>query len=150
MAIYDWKDKMAVKLFGRKIGLDHNEYVVGPKGVRESLEVSTETTGTVAKHGKTAITSTAGVWLLEAPQFVGHRKTIHNASAATTATLQIVRTSSDSGVTILGSTGAGGVKINLINAGAGVDLMGISTSQWLPVANVTMGSTPYMTVSTSS
>jgi hypothetical protein len=146
----DWKDKMGVKLFGRQIGLDRNEYVVGPKGVRSVVEVSTETNGTVNKHGMSVITSTAGVWLLEAPQFVGHEKTIVNGSAATTATLQVVRTSSGSGVTILGSTGAGGVKINLINAGASVRLVGISTSVWAPVANTVLGSTPYMTVSTSS
>jgi hypothetical protein len=133
---------------GRKYGVDHKGYIVAQTGVRDPLELSTGTEA-LRTHGISVLSGTTATWTLGAPPALGATKTIINGSSLSTATLSIVRSSSSSGVTFGGSTanGGGGVRINLLNNGSGITLIGVSTVAWMPL---TMQSSLFQTVSTSS
>ena len=145
---YSQKKDIATSLHGRKLGVDHDGYVIGQVGYRDPVELSTGTEA-LRTHGLSILSGTTAVWTLGAPPAIGARKTIVNGSSLSTATLSIVRSSSGSGVTFGGSTanGGGGVRINLLNNGSGVTLVGVSSAAWLPL---NMQSSLFMTVSTSS
>ena len=138
-------------LYGRKLGVDALGYLVGPRGVRAGWEASTATAA-LTDYGTSILSGSTDVWTLGAPPSIGAEKFITNASSISTATLSIVRSSSGSGVTFEGSTanGGGGVRINLLNNGAGITLIGLSSAKWGIKATATLGSTPYVSVSTSS
>jgi hypothetical protein len=145
--VYDNKKDIAVSIHGRKAGIDHSDQLVGPNGVRSVVELSTAPEA-LRTYGVSVMSgSTNGIWTLGAPPGIGARKTIVNASSASTATLSVVRSSSGSGVTFGGSTNAGGVRINLLNLGSAVELVAVTTAHWAPIS---MASSLFMTVSTSS
>ena len=145
---YDNKKHIVTSIHGRKLGLDFDEQIVGPAGVRMPVELSTATEA-LRTNGVSALSGTTAVWTLAAPPSLGAMKTIVNASSISTATLSIVRSSSSSGVVFGGSTanGGGGVRINLLNNGAAVTLIAISSVAWQPLG---LSSTLSMNVTTSS
>lgn len=145
---YTHKKDGVIWSHGRKFGVDHKEYIVGQRGSRDPVELSTGTEA-LADHGISVLSGTTAVWTLGAPPAIGAQKTIINGSSLSTATLSVVRASSGSGVTFGGSTanGGGGVRINLLNNGSGVTLVGVSSAAWMPL---NMQSSLFMTVSTSS
>lgn len=145
---YSNKKDMAVSIHGRKAGIDHLDQMVGLNGVRDAVELSAGTEA-LRTHGVSVLSGTTAVWTLGAPPSIGAKKTIINGSSLSTATLSVVRSSSGSGVTFGGSTanGGGGVRINLLNNGSGVTLIGVSSAAWMPL---NMQSSLFMTVSTSS
>lgn len=149
-ALSDLRGRWLTSIHGRKLGIDHDGFILGHSGDRMPIENSTAAS-TLANYGVSVLSGTTSTgWTLNAPPAVGATKTIINNSSDSTATLSIVRSSSGSGVTFLGSTGAGGVRINLLNNGAAVDLIAISTAIWAMKGTATFGSTPYVSVSTSS
>jgi hypothetical protein len=149
-ALSNLAGRWLTSIHGRKLGLDGDNYLVGHSGDRMPLENSTAAS-TLANYGISVLSGTTSTgWTLNAPPSVGARKVIINNSSDSTATLSIVRSSSASGVTFLGSTAAGGVRINLLNNGSAVDLVAISSAIWAIQGTATFGSTPYVTVSTSS
>lgn len=145
---YSNKKDGAIWGVGRKYGVDHKGYIVGQVGHRDPVELSTGTEA-LRTHGVSVLSGTTAVWTLGAPPAIGAMKTIINGSSLSTATLSIVRSSSGSGVTFGGSTanGGGGVRINLLNNGSGVTLVGVSSVAWMPL---TMQSSLFQTVTTSS
>lgn len=145
---YSQKKDIATSLHGRKLGVDHDGYVIGQVGHRDPVELSTGTEA-LRTHGISVLSGTTAVWTLGAPPAIGAMKTIINGSSLSTATLSVVRSSSGSGVTFGGSTanGGGGVRINLLNNGSGITLIGVSTVAWMPL---NMQSSLFQTVSTSS
>lgn len=151
MAIDKHDDEILTSLHGRKLGIDRQGYLVGVPGVRDGYEASTAAS-TLTAYGMSVLSGSTDTWTLGAPPAIGVEKQIINNSSLSTATLSIVRSSSGSGVTFAGSTanGGGGVRINLLNNGAGITLIGISTVAWAIKATATLGSTPYVSVSTSS
>ncbi len=145
---YSNKKDIVVSLHGRKAGIDFDDQLTGLNGVRAPVELSTGTEA-LRTHGVSVLSGTTAVWTLGAPPAIGAMKTIINGSSLSTATLSVVRSSSSSGVTFGGSTanGGGGVRINLLNNGSGVTLVGVSSVAWMPL---TMQSSLFQTVSTSS
>ncbi len=145
---YSNKKDIVVSLHGRKAGIDFDDQLTGLNGVRAPVELSTGTEA-LRTHGVSVLSGTTAVWTLGAPPAIGAMKTIINGSSLSTATLSVVRSSSSSGVTFGGSTanGGGGVRINLLNNGSGVTLVGVSSAAWMPLC---MASSLFMTVSTSS
>jgi hypothetical protein len=151
MAIDQHGDEVLHSLYGRKFGIDKGGHAVGLAGVRVPYEASTAAS-TLTAYGMSVLSGSTDFWTLGAPPAIGVEKIIINNSSLSTATMSIVRSSSGSGVTFLGSTanGGGGVRINLLNNGAAVTLVGISSAIWAMKATATFGSTPYVSVSTSS
>lgn len=145
---YSNKKDIVVSLHGRKAGIDFDDQLTGLNGVRAPVELSTGTEA-LRTHGVSVLSGTTAVWTLGAPPAIGAMKTIINGSSLSTATLSVVRSSSSSGVTFGGSTanGGGGVRINLLNNGSAVTLVGVSTVAWMPLG---MQSSLFQTVSTSS
>lgn len=150
-ALIDLKNKFLTSIHGRKLGVDHQGFLVGHPGSRLPYEDSTAGT-TLANYGVSVLSGSTATWTLNAPPARGVTKTIINGSSLSTALMSIVRSSSDSGVTFTGSTGLGGVKIELNNYGSAVDLVAISTSVWAIKGTATYSTTAtgYVTVSTSS
>ena len=148
-ALTDFKNKFLTSVHGRKLGIDHQGFTVGHIGQRLPYENSTAAS-TLANYGTSFLSGSTATFTLNAPPAIGAEKSILNCSSVTTATMTVIRSSSASGVTILGSTGVGGVRINLLNAGAGVTLVAQSSLVWALKATATLGTTPYVSISTSS
>jgi hypothetical protein len=151
MAIDQHGDEILHSLYGRKFGLDKAGHAAGLAGVRVPVESSTAATA-LTPYGVSAIGGTTATYTLAAPSGVGVTKFIVNVSTDSTAQLNVVRSSSDSGVTFNGSTGAGGVNIALVGRGAAVNLIAISSAIWAVAGTATYATTAqgYVTVSTSS
>ena len=146
-----WKSKFLTSVHGRKLGIDHNGFVVGHPGNRMPYEASTAGT-TLANHGLSVLSGSTASWTLNGPPAIGVEKEIINASSLSTATMTILRSSSGSGVTFLantsGTTELTAVAITLIQRGSGVKLRAVSTSQWAVTSFI--GSSLFYAQSTSS
>lgn len=152
-ALTDLKNKFLTSIHGRKFGVDHNGFTIGHNGYRLPYEQSTAAS-TLANYGTSILSGAAATHTLNAPPSIGARKEIINASSVSTATMNIIRSSSGSGVTFSGSTALGGVNISLIGRGAAVDLVAISSLEWAIKATASFSTTAvntiYTVVSTSS
>lgn len=130
--------------YGRKLGVDHAGFVVGPPGSRHPYE--SLSTGALANSGVSFLESTAAAnYTLADPDRVGIEKTIVNNST-------FANTVTRAGASFFGSTGTSplGVKITFTLPGAAVTLIAASTSRWVPKGQAYLGSTAYCSVSTSS
>ena len=125
----------AVKsLYGRRLGIDSNDHLVGPRSIRAPIfgisgnagvTPSTSVT-TVVNYGVQAMgSSAAGLstgYTLSAPE-PGIRKTLF---AISTAYINITCSTGSFFVTTANSTG----QVLMFERGIGVDLIGLSTSLW--------------------
>lgn len=146
------RNKIFTSIYGRRLGLDPNEFLVGPKDVRVATQTLTSaTTGTNAlNYGitgfnvTTASASTASSvgttevgrsFLLDAPA-EGVTKFVYNAN--TTGSTASVVVEFGTGVTCfsasLGSTFTG---LTMWAGGQYAHLVGVSTSQWLAMTGST-------------
>jgi len=150
------KNKFLTTIHGRKFGVDHNGFAIGHPGERLPYEESTAAS-TLANYGVSLLTGSSADHTLNAPPAIGVTKTIVNGSSVAAAVMGIVRASSV-GVGFGASTAADslaagvGARINLINSGASVQLLAISSAVWMPVGSGTYASTvfPHTAVTTSS
>lgn len=135
-------------LYGRKLGIDKDGFLVGHPGERVGVETITAAS-TLDNSGTSVLTGSTASHTLGGAAAAGVRKTIINASSVSTATMSITRSSSD--VSFLGSTSTdytgGGAKLSLLNSGSAVELIALSTASWAPLS---AKSTLYFHVSTSS
>jgi hypothetical protein len=135
-------------IYGHKLGVDKDGFLVGPNGLREGVETITAAS-TLDNVGVSVLTGTTLSHTLGGAPAPGVRKTIINASTVSTATMSISRSST--AISFMGSTSTdtvgGGTKLSLLNSGSLVELIAISTSVWAPL---TIKSTLYFHVSTSS
>lgn len=112
---------------GRRLGLDHNDYLVGPKDIRKAITNATsDTTGTpLLNYGfHTVTTTTNDTWTLAAPT-VGAEVTLVTGSSSTGT-----HTITPTNATIISTNGVAGASIAMQGAGAHLKLVGISTGQW--------------------
>lgn len=145
MAIDQHGDEVLHSIYGRKFGIDKNGYAVGLPGVRVPFENSTAAS-TLTAYGVSALGGTTATFTLTGPPAVGVVKYIVHASTDSTAVMNVVRSSSDSGVVFYGSTGAGGVNIAFNSRGSAVTLVGLSTTVWAVTGVSRFGSSSTATI----
>lgn len=144
MAITNYRPLHSI--YGHKLGIDKDGFLVGPPGARDGVETVTSAS-TLDSAGTSVLTGTTLSHTLNGAVAAGVRKTIINASSVSTATMSISR--GTTAIAFYGSTGGylDGAKISLLNSGSAIELIAISTSAWAPLAGK---STLYTHISTSS
>lgn len=136
-------------IHGRRLGLDNNDFLVGPKGIRPPVTDATSATTATAlpNHGLVSvITTTDDGWSLTDP-VPGCEVTIFCGSSST-GTHAIT----PAAATIVSSNGVAGSSISMAGAGASITLAGISTAQWilknvLGASTGTTGAVPFVKLS---
>lgn len=126
------RSQRKTSIYGRRLGLDANDYLVGPLSVRTEIEDQASTAGTsMIPHGVTRIltsgSSQCGIYPLQAP-VIGVTKRIVLQSSSTGC--QLVKASGSAlfygcSVSTIGST-----VINLLGRGAEVTLHAVSSIAW--------------------
>lgn len=112
---------------GRRLGLDHNDFMVGPKDLRKAVSNATsDTTGTtLVNYGfHTVTTTTNDTWKLNSPTPGVEVKLMTGSSSTGTHTI----TPTDA--TIVSSNGVAGSSIAMQGAGAYLSLIGLTTDSW--------------------
>lgn len=137
------KSEIQTSLHGRRLGLDSNDYLVGPKSLRKAIQDLTTVPTTVEAHGYARITATGSSQgpvqhFLPSPQ-PGQEVTLVNGTSST-GSHQFLSTAN--GAAIRGSSGGttAGV-INLRYAHAFAKLVGITTALWQVVCMSGVAST---------
>jgi hypothetical protein len=154
-ALTDLKNKFLTTIHGRKFGIDHQGFTIGHNGQRLPYEQSTAAS-TLANYGVSLLTGSSADYTLGAPPAIGVTKTIVNGSSVAAAVMGIVRNSVSigfGGSTAVGALSSGvGARLNLVNSGASVQLLAISSAVWMPVGSGAYASSayPYIAVTTSS
>jgi hypothetical protein len=115
---------------GRRLGIDHKEFLVGPKALRQAIEDITTTAATSAiNYGVTRVltsgSSQNGQYTLQSPT-VGVRKTLV-LNSSSTGTQQFTLTSA---VCWTSSGSSAAAVISLRGNGAVVELVGVTTGIW--------------------
>jgi len=121
------KNTIRTSIHGRRLGLDDDDCLVGPKHMKVPLEDATsDTTGTaLVNYGiSSVVTSTNDSWTLTDP-YVGAVKTLITGSSSTG-----IHTVVMAAATIRSSNGIAGANVILTGAGAGMTLTGITTAIW--------------------
>jgi hypothetical protein len=141
------RDKAFTTIFGRRLALDSNDFLVGPKGDRMAIEDLTTVETTVMNYGVSRVITSGSTQgptqhALPAP-VVGALKYLMLAS---TSTGSAQFTSTNNGASIMtASDGTTANCVNLRHPGASVTLFGLTTAIW-KVLSVT-GSTTLTAVS---
>lgn len=150
------QNSILTSIYGRRLGLNKNEFVVGPKDIAlatqdigtgttvsstgteilnygiTSLSVATAAATTGSSYGTAEV---AGTFALAAPE-PGVQKTIYTASSHST---MLISVQFSTGVTALNTSAGstfGGLSFNA--PGQWVKLIGVSTSKWL-MAGISTG-----------
>ena len=121
-------NNIRTSIHGRRLGLDNDDCLVGPKQFRRPVTAATsDTTGTaLPNYGYVTVTTTTNDgWSLTDP-YTGAEVTIVTGSSST-GTHAIT----PAAATIISSNGVAGSSMSLVGAGAGITLLGLSTSQWV-------------------
>lgn len=150
------RNSILTSIYGRRLGLNKNEFVVGTKDLAKATQdigtgTTASSTGTeILNYGITSLavataaattgssygtTEVAGVFALAAPE-PGVEKTIYTASSHST---MLISVQFSTGVTALNTSAGstfGGLSFNA--PGQWVRLVGLSTSKWL-MAGISTG-----------
>lgn len=133
------RNSMHPSIFGRRLGIDINDFLVGPKDMVKAIEdLTTGSTGTdILNYGVARVTglgSSQGPTQvsLAAPQ-PGVSKTLV-LDCTSTGSYQFLST--PNGASILsGSDGTTKSLVNLLGQGGAVVLMGLTTAKWAVVSD---------------
>ncbi len=123
------RNTIMTSLFGRRLGFDNNEFLVGTKDLRVAIEdISTTAATSALPYGHTRVltsgSSQTGVYTLQAP-IPGVRKTLA-LNSTSTGTAQFTATNA----AFLSGSGTSEAVISLITKGAFVELLGVTTAYW--------------------
>lgn len=123
------RSAIMTSLFGRRLGFDNNEFLVGQKDIRTAVEDLSTTAATSAlPYGHTRVltsgSSQTGTYTLQAP-VPGVRKTL-SLNSTSTGTMQFTATNA----AFLSGSGTSEAVISLITKGAFVELLGVTTAYW--------------------
>lgn len=128
------RDRVLTSIHGRRLGLDSDDFLVGPKALRlETFDLGTSVATTLSAWGSyvvtTAFSSTMGTLQHNLPiPFAGAELKLFMRSSST-ASIQFLST--PNGASILsGSAGTTANAITFRQQGAGVHLVGLSTDAW--------------------
>lgn len=128
------RNSIITSLYGRRIGLDVNEFLVGPKAHKTQIEDLTTSTGTAVVNYGTARVMTSGStqgpvqYNLEAPA-PGVEKILIMGSSST-GSHQFLSTPAGASIKHSSAGTTVGV-VNLLAPGAVVRLLGVTTAAWL-------------------
>lgn len=126
------KNGILTSIHGRRLGLDKDETLVGPKHMkRQVTDATSDTTGTaLPNHGiNSVVTSTNDTWTLTDP-YGGAEVTLITGSSSTG-----IHTITCAAATIRSTNGIAGANVVLTGAGASMSLLGISTGVWATVGS---------------
>lgn len=143
--------KRAIKtsLYGRRIGLDANDYIVGPPDIRNQIEdISSTVATTISAFGLTEILtsgSSQGPVQHNLPAPIPGVQKIIGLNTTSTASFQFLSTPNGASI-LTASDGTTSGVVNLKGPGGVVTLEGISTSKWMTVG-VSWGTTTNQLVS---
>jgi len=126
------RNKIQTSIFGRRIGLDNADHIVGPRGIRlDVTEATSATTGTaITNSGLTTFTASTGAALgytLAAPQ-PGVYKELVATSSSTKGTVIALTGSLSS------TAGSSTTAITFNGRGDRALLRGVSTAAWVALA----------------
>jgi len=121
------RTKIKTSVHGRRLGIDHDENLVGVKAIRKVVTAATSaTTGTVLpNHGFVTITSSNARSFILTDPIPGVEVSFAMLSSGT-ADVTILPQSA----TFMSSQNSAGTNLILGNAGRGATLMGLSTALW--------------------
>lgn len=143
------RNQVVTSIFGRRMGLDSNDFLVGPKGLRQQVEDLTTAATTVAGFGISRVTATGssqGPVQYTLPSPAGFIGTIKYLALATTSTGSYQFLSTANGASILAaSDGTTKALVNLVGQGGVVGLMAVSSAAWQVVSSVSTGGVSYTT-----
>lgn len=125
------RSKIITSLFGRRLGFDVDQFLVGTKQVRQQIhDATSDTTGTnIPNHGFASVESTTDdTWKLTDP-VPGCQVTLFTQTTSTG-----VRTVSPVSAVIVTTAGAAGSTISMSERGAYITLMGVTTGIWKEIA----------------
>ena len=143
------RNSIITSIFGRRLGLDNNSFLSGPKDIKHVVTdlTSASTATAIPNHGVTNVTATSlatsaagGVFAIDYPQ-PGVVTTICNVNANTSAgspgstAMTFVRR--DTTFNIVSSEYSTGVAINLAT-GCAIQLTGLSTALYQVTARGTL------------
>jgi len=120
------RNRIITSIHGRSLGLDEHDRLCGIKGRREVITAATSgTVGNLPNYGIiTVATSTDATWTLDDPE-VGCEVKIMTGSASTGE--HVIQTDN---ATIKSSFSTTQVEFTMQGGGAGMTLVGLSTSMW--------------------
>jgi len=126
------RSSIKTSLYGRRVGLDNDGYLVGPPSIKVQVEDITTTSATTASaYGYTKVSglaSSQGPVQHNLPHpVVGVEKTLILACTST-GSQQFLCQSGESIVSA--SDGSTKALINLLGPGGSITLVGVTTSQW--------------------
>ena len=136
------RDSILTSIWGRRIGLDKDDFILGFKGTRTAIEDFDNSTGSTAvNYGMTRVMTTAAssggaAYTLQAPT-PGARKTLYHYGASTSC---FVFGMAGSAIVQGGSlTSAGSTMISMFRQNACIELLGLSTAIWLHLGSKSSG-----------
>jgi len=121
------RNQILTSIFGRRMGLDRYDNLLGPKGVRLPVVAATsDTTGTnLPNSGNVSVvTTTVDGWVLDPPA-AGCEVTI-SAGSSSTGTHSIAVAPA----VIYSTNGIAGSTITMFGPGGYIRLMGLTTGVW--------------------
>jgi hypothetical protein len=126
------RGKILTSIHGRRLGLDANDHLVGPKSLRQQVTQATSaTTGTaIDNYGLTLMamtTAAAKTYTLNAPE-AGVSKELVATSSSTLVTKITL-----SNASLSSTAGSSTTSITFNGRGDRAILVGLSTSQWAAV-----------------
>ena len=125
------RSKILTSIFGRRLGLDPDGFLVGPHDSRRPIvDATSDTTGTaLPNHGYVSVTTTTNDgWTLTSP-VPGCQVTLFTGSSSTGT-----HSVAFSPAVAYSTNGIAGSTATLVGPGGFVTLMGLSTAVWLVVA----------------
>lgn len=139
------RNLLMTSIFGRRLGLDSNDYVVGPRDIRNQVEDLTTVPTTVAAFGVSRVVNTGSSQgpvqhFLPAP-VVGIQKILLLTSTSTGSN-QFLSTANGASI-LAASDGTTKGVVNLIGQGGSVTLEGVTSAIWAVVG--TSGGVSYTT-----
>jgi len=129
-------------IHGRRLGLDNDEFLVGPKGHRKVVtDATSDTTGTaLPNHGLVSVvTTTNDTWTLTDPE-VGCEVRIVTGTTSTG-----IHTIVTAAAVILSSAQTTMGTISLTGAAQGCELVGLTTAKWAITSRASTAGTLFTT-----
>jgi hypothetical protein len=121
------RNQIITSLYGRRLGLDKDNRLIGIKGRREVItEASSNSTATLLPNfGIVTIASSNDItWVIEDPQIGCEVKILTGTTSTGNHYIQT------DNATIKSSFGSTQTQIDFLGGGAGMTLVGLSTSLW--------------------
>lgn len=147
LSLESLRNVIATSIFGRRLGLDINDYLTGTKDIRKAVEDLTTVPTTVIAYGNSRVTASGSSQgpvqhFLPVP-VVGLTK-ILSISTTSTGSHQFLSTANGASI-LCASDGTTKSLVNIVGQGGGVTLFGLTTAIWQVIAQTSTGGITYTT-----